>query len=396
MFGHNTYGGGTTVSAGTLVVARQDSLPSAANGEGTVVIEPTLYWSGSGDWTTGRWELADGTPSPWIDGSNAVVAANSLIDLSGVVNFGTLTLGDRATIDGGTLAIPTWGGIVTVPSGTATIHSTLTGGILAETGPGTLVLDGTLGCGGMLAVEGTLDLLSPPATAPLIAGGQTVGPGAVFSSSGQSLYALDPALFSLVQSLFVDQSIDRTDMIQVLRSAVVEGAVSDTTLDALETLTTPRNETCLNMPDYVRVLSRDVVDGNPANAKYQGQPLGNLADQASGQLRANVLNHLVDKWFYGTDLPGVPAGVSYSAVAGPLFGNNPDPALQVPASSDMEQGSLGDCYFIAALGALADSSPAAIENMFIDNGVENGVHTWTVRFYWQDVSGGVRSGVRDR
>jgi hypothetical protein len=38
---------------------------------------------------------------------------------------------------------------------------------------------------------------------------------------------------------------------------------------------------------------------------------------------------------------------------------------------------VGDCYFIAALGALADSSAAAIENMFIDNG--DG--TWTVRFY---------------
>ena len=38
---------------------------------------------------------------------------------------------------------------------------------------------------------------------------------------------------------------------------------------------------------------------------------------------------------------------------------------------------MGDCYFISALGTLADSNPAAIENMFINNG--DG--TYTVRFY---------------
>ena len=31
------------------------------------------------------------------------------------------------------------------------------------------------------------------------------------------------------------------------------------------------------MPGYVQVLASDVVNGNAANATYQGQPLGNLA-----------------------------------------------------------------------------------------------------------------------
>ena len=53
------------------------------------------------------------------------------------------------------------------------------------------------------------------------------------------------------------------------------------------------------MPDYVAVLASDVVQGNPANANYQGQPLGNLADQGSDQLRATALEDLVDKWFDG-------------------------------------------------------------------------------------------------
>ena len=38
---------------------------------------------------------------------------------------------------------------------------------------------------------------------------------------------------------------------------------------------------------------------------------------------------------------------------------------------------LGDCYLISALGTLADSNPAAIQNMIINNG--DG--TYTVRFY---------------
>ena len=44
---------------------------------------------------------------------------------------------------------------------------------------------------------------------------------------------------------------------------------------------------------------------------------------------------------------------------------------------------MGDCYFIAAMGSIADTDPQAIENMFIDNG--DG--TYTVRFYAQNAVG---------
>jgi hypothetical protein len=57
--------------------------------------------------------------------------------------------------------------------------------------------------------------------------------------------------------------------------------------------------------------------------------------------------------------------------AGTLFGNG-------PAYTDAYQGYLGDCYFISSLGSIAESSPAAIQNMFI----ANGDNTWTVRFYF--------------
>ncbi len=176
-------------------------------------------------------------------------------------------------------------------------------------------------------------------------------------------------------------------MIQILQSAVDNGALTSGTLSAVETLTTPQNEARLNMPNYVAVLAADVVQGNPANANYQGQPLGNLADQQTDQLRVTALEDLVGKWFYGSDPPATTGGATYCVVAGPIFGVNPNPALDVPTSADMVQGGVGDCYLISALGAIADSSPAAIENMIIPNGVENGMATWTVRFFYPTGAG---------
>ncbi len=368
--GENSYQGGTNALDGTLV-AYQSSLPSAAMGAGTVIVQPTLYWSGSGDWTSGQWQLADGTPTPWIDGSSVVLAAGSDISLSGLVNVSGIDMAGDATITGGTLSILS--GSISVACGTAAIDAELSGsGGLVKTGAGTLVLDGTLAYSGTTVVAGgTLELISPSVAPPVVVSGQAVGPGALYSGDGESLESLDPTMFNLLQSLYVvDQSITRADVIQILESAVDDGAVTLNAISALETLTAPGNEACLNITNYVAVLASDVVQGNPANADYQGQPLGDLADQATDQLRATALGDLVDKWFYGTDLPAVPAGMSYDMTAGPLF-------VGAPSSADMHQGDLGDCYLISALGALADSNPAAIENMFIDNG--DG--TYTVRFY---------------
>ena len=60
-----------------------------------------------------------------------------------------------------------------------------------------------------------------------------------------SLDQLDPAMFSLVQSLFVSSPeltplplIDRADMIDILGSAAADGGVTDDALAALEKLVT--------------------------------------------------------------------------------------------------------------------------------------------------------------
>ena len=93
---------------------------------------------------------------------------------------------------------------------------------------------------------------------------------------------------------------------------------------------------------------------------------------------------------YGPARPS-PPGLTYDVTAGPLYGDNADPSLNVPSSNDMAQGSLGDCYLVSTLGSIADSSPTAIENMIIPNGVDpDGIEKLTVRFYLSERRGGIR------
>lgn len=175
------------------------------------------------------------------------------------------------------------------------------------------------------------------------------------------------AIASLVSSLYADNALSRTEMIQVLKFAGTDGVVDATELADLRYISS--NGSIYAMPSYVRELAKDVVNSNPANLKFKGQTAGNLAAGSS----ATLLNNLVDKWFLGSDEPVLASsGLSYQTVVGNLFNGT-------PSRNDGKQGQLGDCYFIAALSAIADSSPDVVRNLFIDN--SDG--TYSVRFYAQ-------------
>jgi hypothetical protein len=172
----------------------------------------------------------------------------------------------------------------------------------------------------------------------------------------------DPNLRNLVRTLDADHTLNRTDMMAIFRE-VEEGSVTATELGDLRTLVA--NASRLGMPDYVRDLSGDVIGNDPANLHYRGNTLGYLHAGSSG----SQLEMLVEKWFLGTDHPVAASNTHYVYAQGSLFGSG-------PVYTDIQQGWIGDCYFLGGLAEVAFRSPAALRNMFIDNG--DG--TYTVRF----------------
>jgi hypothetical protein len=137
---------------------------------------------------------------------------------------------------------------------------------------------------------------------------------------------------------------------------------------------------------YLEFITDAFVNGNAANAAWSG---GNATSTPLGNLDAGYsmakFNELIGKWFGGADLPSDIISyyhssghdwtngntITYSTVDEPLYGPGG------PSMSDINQGSLADCYFLSSLAEVAFQDPSAITSMITDNG--NG--TYGVRFY---------------
>ncbi len=218
---------------------------------------------------------------------------------------------------------------------------------------------GTITTGGLFTAPGTAASYTISAKNGSLTGTTTVSVQANFLNL-QNAY-----VSQLVRSLDADGSISRNDMLQILDAVAAKGTVTASELSDLKTIVS--DAATLNMAGYVQQLASDVVNGNTANATYQGQSLGNLAVGSS----TTKLDDLVGKWFLGTDVPTLTdSSYVYKTVSGSLFPTTPSIANEF-------QGELGDCYFISSLGTIADQDPAAIEDMFVNNG--DG--TYTIRFY---------------
>ncbi|HVT30378.1 MAG TPA: C2 family cysteine protease [Lacipirellulaceae bacterium] len=175
---------------------------------------------------------------------------------------------------------------------------------------------------------------------------------------------VDAALRTLGSNLYIDGRIDRADAMALFREVETDGTVTATELSDLQSIvTTP---SLFGSLDYVHKLSSYTVNGYAITNQYTGTTttIAGLSAGASGA----TLEQRVEKWFLGADHPV--AGGDYRPVAGSLF-------VDGPSYTDIRQGSVNDCYFLASLAETALKDPSAITNMFI----VNGDGTYTVRFY---------------
>ena len=193
----------------------------------------------------------------------------------------------------------------------------------------------------------------------------------------------DPGIIGQARTFAADGQLSRNDMMAILRETKDYGSIDSVELTDLHNLLAGRGSL---MPEYVRVLSGKVIDGNPANAR---SGIGNLFAGSS----ATQMEQLIGKWFLGTDRPTLtdPNNISYRRAEGELFRRAEGEQNDI-LYTDINQGSLNDCFLMASLGATARHTPQAIHDMFIDNG--DG--TWTVRFFlYTDPNESVQSNVVD-
>ena len=181
--------------------------------------------------------------------------------------------------------------------------------------------------------------------------------------------------YSGLEKLFAD--LDAT--LSASKSSLTAAEFSD-----LKTIAADLNNG-MSTSAYLTYITNALVDGNAANATWTG---GKASSTTLGDLKAGAsekqLSELVGKWFLGTDLPSSTidlyecpsATISYSASAAPLFGPSG------PLMSDVNQGYLGDCFFLSALAEVAKENPGIISSMFTDNGN----NTYGVRFYIDGVA----------
>lgn len=224
--------------------------------------------------------------------------------------------------------------------------------------------------------------------------------GDIYLSTGNALQsAASVATPSWISSL--STASIATDM----SAAIIDGVVTESGLAKLlhdldatlsPTLTLAANEFAdlqtiaanlgngVTTSGYLSYVFDALVNGNPGNATWTGGEASSvtLGDLAVGATETQ-LSELIGKWFSGTDLPssyvdmtesggGQPFTINHSAVNSPLFGPSG------PSVDDVNQGDLGDCFFLAACGAVACEDPSQISSMF----TSNGDGTYGVRFYY--------------
>ena len=191
---------------------------------------------------------------------------------------------------------------------------------------------------------------------------------AQLSAMNASQLAAYDATYSVMkdaQSLETNGSLSYQGALQVLEDAA-SGGMNASKFGGLQAVAKDLNASGANdiqTSAYVQQIFDDVVEGNAADAIYNGgsstaTKLGNLAASSS----QTQMDELIGKWFLGTDNPSL-AGyqASYQTVNEPLFSPGG------PKVTDVNQGEAGDCYFLVrsrrhgAAGSVAHPEHGSIQ-----------------------------------
>ncbi|WP_048440056.1 Calx-beta domain-containing protein [Caenimonas sp. SL110] len=191
-------------------------------------------------------------------------------------------------------------------------------------------------------------------------------------------------LKNLCDLAMVDGIVNYNELLQIFGAAAIAG-ITATEFADLKDVSSQGGASFAN--DYLRHIASQATGSNFANDSFWGGTnttvdVVDTSDMAAG-IDAEAAYRLIGEWFLGTDLPMPVAGgdpatgkastsvLSYDLATGSLF-------VGGISASDVYQGQAGDCYMLAALGAVANENPALITGLFTDNG--NG--TYGVRMYW--------------
>ncbi len=151
----------------------------------------------------------------------------------------------------------------------------------------------------------------------------------------------DPGIAADVANLMVDNTLSYNAMLTILQDAAV-GGMTATKFSTLQTLASLLNQPGgITVSSYVQQITDDVIDGNSANAYWNGgsstaTPLGNLS-AASTQTQ---VDELIGKWFLGTDLPSLSVSTIGESNYNPTYQTSTLPLFATggPSYLDVNQG----------------------------------------------------------
>jgi hypothetical protein len=219
------------------------------------------------------------------------------------------------------------------------------------------------------------------AAAPLAAAGLAASSRGPSAGASPTAGLSDAGIAADVARYASNGTLGYGAFLTILQDAAV-GGMTPSKFGALQTLAGKLNAPGgYSVSPYVRQIAGDVILGNSANATWNGGAstptrLGNL-DASSSQTKVNELTGM---WFQGTNLPSLNLSALGEANLNPVYKLSTLPLYGpsgAPSWEDVNQGYLGDCYFVSALGEVALQAPSAIQSMITSNG--NG--TYGVRFF---------------